>query len=190
MLAREGGRSVTEVALMSESTGVLDERYSEPGAEPSTWAEMSAVLADAGTYWLTTVRADGRPHVTPLIAVWHEDALYFCTGEGEQKSRNLAANPKVALTTGGNALKKGLDVVVEGPAVRLGDTARLERLAAAWVDKYGEDWRFEVRDGNFWHEGGGAAAVYEVAPTTVFAFRKGNYAQTRWSLGGRTTARG
>jgi PPOX class probable F420-dependent enzyme len=169
---------------MSGGTGVLDARFSEPGAEPSSWEEVRGLLAEAGTYWLTTVRADGRPHVTPLIGVWQGDALYFSTGEGEQKSRNLAAHPQVALTTGNNALREGVDVVVEGAAVRVGDTPKLERLAAGWVEKYGEDWRFEVRDGGFRHEGGGPAAVYEVAPTTVFAFRKGGtYAQTRWRLG-------
>jgi nitroimidazol reductase NimA-like FMN-containing flavoprotein (pyridoxamine 5'-phosphate oxidase superfamily) len=169
---------------MSADTGVLDARFSEPGAEPSSWDEVQGLLTGAGTYWLTTVRADGRPHVTPLIGVWHGDALYFSTGGGEQKSRNLAANAQVAVTTGTNALKDGVDVVVEGAAVRVGDTPRLERLAAAWVEKYGEEWRFEVRDGSFWHDGGGTADVYEVAPTTVFAFRKGGtYAQTRWRLG-------
>ena len=35
--------------------------------------------------WLTTVRADGRPHVTPLVAVWLDDAIHFSTGPEEQK---------------------------------------------------------------------------------------------------------
>jgi nitroimidazol reductase NimA-like FMN-containing flavoprotein (pyridoxamine 5'-phosphate oxidase superfamily) len=162
--------------------GTLDPRFSDPAARPSAWEDVDAVLAAAGTYWLTTVRADGRPHVTPLIAVWYEDRLYFTTGATEQKARNLAANPQVVLTTGGNDLKSGLDVVAEGEAVRVREPERLERLAAAWVKKYGEDWRFEVRDGDFWHEGG-AAGVYEVAPAKLLAFRKeGTYAQTRWRL--------
>jgi nitroimidazol reductase NimA-like FMN-containing flavoprotein (pyridoxamine 5'-phosphate oxidase superfamily) len=184
MLDSGGGRAVVEAAGMSDSAGVVDERYSEPGAEPSTWQEVVDVLEGAQTYWLSTVRDDGRPHVTPLIAVWHEEALYVSTGEREQKFRNLAANPRVAVTTGGNKLTEGVDVIVEGAAVRVGEAARLERLAARWLEKYGAAWRYEVRDGNFWHEGGGAAAVFEVAPTTVFAFRKGGrFTQTRWRLG-------
>ncbi|WP_405577478.1 pyridoxamine 5'-phosphate oxidase family protein [Streptomyces sp. NBC_01190] len=163
------------------ATGTLDPRFSEPQARPSSWQEVDAVLAAAGTYWLTTVRRDGRPHVTPLIAVWHDECLYFTTGEGEQKARNLTARHQVALTTGSNALKEGLDVVVEGEAVRVREQRRLELLAAAWVGKYGEEWRFEVRDGAFRHQGGGAASVFEVAPTKVLAFRKGGtYAQTSW----------
>ena len=45
-------------------------------------------------------RGDGRPHVTPLPAVWSDGALHFCTGPTEQKGVNLAANPACVLTTG------------------------------------------------------------------------------------------
>ena len=72
--------------------------------------------ADAQLFWVTTVRPDGRPHSTPLVAVWLDDALHFCTGPTEQKAHNLVANPHVLLTTGDNGWKGGLDVVVEGPA--------------------------------------------------------------------------
>jgi nitroimidazol reductase NimA-like FMN-containing flavoprotein (pyridoxamine 5'-phosphate oxidase superfamily) len=163
------------------ATGTLDPRFSAPAAEPSAWKDVEAVLAGAGTYWLTTVRADGRPHVTPLIAVWYDGRLHFATGEGEQKFRNLAAHRQVVLTTGNNALATGLDVVVEGEAVRISEQPRLAELAAAWVAKYGEDWRFEVHDGGFWTAGGGSAAVFGVVADKVLAFRKeGAYAQTVW----------
>ena len=42
--------------------------FSEPDATPTPWAEGLEVLRAADTYWLSTVRPDGRPHVTPLIA--------------------------------------------------------------------------------------------------------------------------
>jgi hypothetical protein len=45
-------------------------------------------LAGAELYWLTTVRGDGRPHVTPLVGVWFEDSFVFCTGLGEQKAHD------------------------------------------------------------------------------------------------------
>ena len=165
------------------ATGTLDTRFSDPAAEPSAWKDVEAELAGAGIYWLTTVREDGRPHVTPLIAVWYDGALHFATGDGEQKFRNLTANPRVVLTTGSNALKAGLDVVAEGEAVRVREQKRLEALADAWVEKYSEEWRFEVRDGDFRLADGGRAAVFGVAPTKVLAFRKeGTYAQTTWRL--------
>jgi hypothetical protein len=74
-------------------------------------------------------------------------------------------------------------VVAEGEAVRVREPEQLEVLAAAWVKKYGEEWRFAVRDGDFWHQHDGAAGVYGVAPAKLLAFRKeGSYAQTRWRL--------
>ncbi|GAA3396308.1 pyridoxamine 5'-phosphate oxidase family protein [Streptomyces roseoviridis] len=158
----------------------LDSRYSGPGAEATPWAEAVRRLAAAEVYWLTTVRPDGRPHVTPLIAVWREGALHFCTRPDERKARNLAANRRVALTTGTNALGEGFDLVIEGEAVRVTDEEVLRALAEAYADKYGEEWRFGVRDGGFVSEGG-TALVFAVPPTTAFGFAKGTpYGQTRW----------
>jgi hypothetical protein len=119
--------------------------------------------------------------VTTLLAVWLGDAAYFCTGAEERKGRNLAENPHVALTTGGNRLHEGLDVVVEGDAVRVRDVAKLHRVADAYEAKYGTEWRFTVSDNAaFRNSFGGEALVYEVAPVTVFAFGKGPYSQTRY----------
>jgi nitroimidazol reductase NimA-like FMN-containing flavoprotein (pyridoxamine 5'-phosphate oxidase superfamily) len=157
----------------------LDARFSSDGASPTGWAEARGRLEEAELYWLSTVRPEGRPHVTPLLAVWLEGAMYFCTGPTERKARNLVQNPHVILTTGCNALNEGLDLVVEGEAVRVSEDAMLRRLADAWESKYGSEWRFDVRDGAFETEGN-QALVYEVAPTTAFGFGKGEFSQTRW----------
>jgi Pyridoxamine 5'-phosphate oxidase len=53
--------------------------FSEPDSTPTPWATGMERLRAADTYWLSTVRPDGRPHVTPLIAVWHRQALWFAT---------------------------------------------------------------------------------------------------------------
>jgi nitroimidazol reductase NimA-like FMN-containing flavoprotein (pyridoxamine 5'-phosphate oxidase superfamily) len=162
----------------------LDPRFSSEGATPTAWEEARERLAAAKVFWLSTVRPDGRPHVTPVIAVWSDDALYFCTGPSERKAKNLADNPHCILTTGCNALDEGVDLVVEGRVVAVSDDARLRRLADLYESKYGSDWRFAVRDGHFVHTGG-VALVYEVAPRKVFAFRKGNeFSQTRWRFPG------
>ena len=47
----------------------LDPRYSDPKAHAADWPAAVARLTSAEVFWLTTVRPDGRPHVTPLIAV-------------------------------------------------------------------------------------------------------------------------
>ncbi|MGW6455938.1 pyridoxamine 5'-phosphate oxidase family protein [Streptomyces sp. NPDC055078] len=157
----------------------LDARYSKEEATAWEWSDAVARLTAAEVFWLSTVRPDGRPHVTPLIAVWQDGALHFCTGADERKAVNLRANREVVLTTGGNALREGQDLVIEGEAVREGDDARLRALAGAFLDKYGPEWTFEVRDGMFVGDGG-PALVFRVEPRTAFGFAKAPYGQTRW----------
>jgi PPOX class probable F420-dependent enzyme len=157
----------------------IDSRFSNPGAAATEWDQAQAVLESAQLSWLATVRADGRPHVTPLVAVWLDDALYFSTGAAEQKAVNLRANPQVTLTTGCNSWDAGLDVVVEGTAERVTAAAELERLAAAWREKWDGRWQYEVGDGCFGHEAGGEALVFAVRPAKVLSFAKGSFSQTR-----------
>jgi nitroimidazol reductase NimA-like FMN-containing flavoprotein (pyridoxamine 5'-phosphate oxidase superfamily) len=166
----------------TEPTPELDARFSNEGATATGWDEARRGLEDAEVFWISTVRPDGRPHVTPLIAVWLDDALYFCTGPDERKAKNLASNAHCILTTGNATLGEGLDLVVEGDAEQVTDDAKLRRIADRYEAKYGDDWRFEVRDGAFVHQSGeGVALVFEVAPRQAYGFRKGDeFSQTRW----------
>jgi general stress protein 26 len=164
---------------MGTPTTSLDSRFSDPAATPTPWDDTVEALESAELFWITTVRADGRPHVTPLPAIWLDGALHFCTGRSEQKAVNLRTNPHVILTTGSNTWDHGLDVVVEGDAVQVADDATLKRLAAAWRTKWDGRWQFEARDGAFRHEDGGAALVYAVAPAKVLSFGKGTFSHTR-----------
>lgn len=161
----------------------LDRRFSDTHAEPSPWAEVTDVLDLAELYWLSTVRADGRPHVTPLIGVWHDGAMHFTTGPREQKYRNLEHSPKVALTTGNNTWAAGLDVVVEGVAVRVTDNARLQRIADAIEAKYGGVWHFDVGDGVF-GDGERTAAVFGIEAAKVMAFAKDPHGHTTFRFDG------
>jgi nitroimidazol reductase NimA-like FMN-containing flavoprotein (pyridoxamine 5'-phosphate oxidase superfamily) len=163
----------------TEPRAELDPRFSNPDARATPWADVRAVLEDTELFWISTVRGDGRPHVTPVPTVWCDGALHFCTGADEQKAVNLARNATCALTTGNNAWKQGLDVVLEGRAERVDDDTELRRLADLWSSKYHGDWESEVRDGAF-HQGDGSALVFRVAPAKVLAFAKGDFAQTRY----------
>jgi general stress protein 26 len=155
----------------------LHPQFSSPGATFTPWSEARRQLEEAKIYWLSTVRPDGRPHVTPLFSVWLDGALYFCTGPSERKAKNLAHNSHCAITTGCNVIE-GLDLVVEGDAVNVRDEDKLQRVADRYASKY--DWHYTVRDGGFYGEGG-LALVYEVALTTAFGFGKGeSFSQTRW----------
>lgn len=158
----------------------LDARYSDPAAVAVDWFEASEAVGAAELYWVSTVRPDGRPHVTPLIGVWLDEQAYFCTGPEERKARNLHENRHCVLTTGCNELDQGLDVIIEGEAVPVTAADALRRVADAYVAKYGETWRFELRDGGFVHEEG-TAEVYRVAPSVAFAFGRGPVgSQTRY----------
>jgi len=157
-------------------TGTLDARFSEATA-PTPWGEVDAALAGATLYRLTTVRADGRPHVTPLVGLWTDDAFVFCTGPDEQKARNLGHGPHVAVTIGSEAWDDGLDVVVEGTAERATGGPELRRLADAFRAKYGDAWDFENDDETF-DPHGQRALVYRVVPDKVLAFAKSPHGQT------------
>jgi nitroimidazol reductase NimA-like FMN-containing flavoprotein (pyridoxamine 5'-phosphate oxidase superfamily) len=169
---------------MDHVKGRLDRRFSGPGAQATPWQETEQVLEAAQLFWITTVRRDGRPQVTPLVAVWHDDALHFGTGPEEQKAVNLQANAKVALTTGCNGWEEGLDVVVEGEAERVTDAARLAELAAAWKRKWDGQWRFQPVAEGFLHEDGeNIVHVFAVRPAKVLAFGKRPFSHTRYVFG-------
>jgi general stress protein 26 len=158
----------------------LDQRYSSDNATPVPWSQAVASLETAEVFWISSVRANGQPHVTPMIAVWLNQALYFCTGPTEQKARNLIANPHLAITTGCNTLDSGLDLVIEGDAAQLTDKAMLQRVADQYLAKYGSDWTFTVTENGF-NGAGGFALVFEVIPTTAYGFGKGDpFSHTRW----------
>ncbi len=75
--------------------------------------------------FLGTVRLDGRPHSAGIGPQWRDGDIFFVSGPGTRKSRNLAANPACTLSirtpTG--------DVVLEGTAERVTDPA-VPRVAA------------------------------------------------------------
>jgi general stress protein 26 len=162
-------------------TTELDARFSEPGAVATSWDETRQALESAELFWICTVRRDGRPHVTPLVAVWFDGAIHFSTGTQEQKARNLEHNPHVVLTTGCNGWETGLDVMVEGDAVRVADSEVLVRLAEAWGRKWDGRWQFEARDGALHHDQG-PVNVFAVRPTKVLAFGKGGFSQASGGL--------
>jgi general stress protein 26 len=157
----------------------IGEEFSDAGAPATTWDETKRILESAPLFWLTTVKRDGSPHVTPLIAVWYDGALYFSTIGTEQKDVNIAANPRVILTTGCNGWESGVDVITEGIASVVKSDDLLAHLAGVWTQKWDGRWRFQVRDGFFYHEDGAEVTVYAVKPSRVYAFAKGTFVQTK-----------
>jgi hypothetical protein len=65
-----------------EPLGELAGRFSSPGASPTPSEQARGRLSKAQVFWLWTVRLDGRPHVTPLLTVWRDDAIPIGAVEG------------------------------------------------------------------------------------------------------------
>jgi hypothetical protein len=139
------------------------------------WAEARRALEAAKTYWLCSVRPDGRPHVVPVWGVWLDDAFLFSTSAASRKGRNLASNPACTVNVQGD----GLDLVVEGVTSQITDDATLARAAQLYAQKY--DWPIVAKDGGFYDENDHGGPVYVVKPSVVFGFGDASaFSATRW----------
>lgn len=139
------------------------------GEKPIPWSRALEAL-DAGleaNYWLATTRPDGRAHLAGVGVFWFDGKFYFTTGAGTRKGRNLAKNPNCVISVS----LKGLDLVVEGSAVKVTDDATLRRLAKIAAD---QGWPATVSDGAFTAPYSAPSAgpppwdLYVVTPTTAF----------------------
>ncbi|HLG74628.1 MAG TPA: pyridoxamine 5'-phosphate oxidase family protein [Chloroflexota bacterium] len=83
----------------------------------------------ATTFWLSTVGPDGSPYCTGVGALWVDGQVYFTSGPGTRKSRNLAHNPQCAISVS----LPGLDLTIRGGAERVTDQPTLERLAERYA---------------------------------------------------------
>src|SRR2546426_7676204 len=92
------------------------------------------------TFFLATVRPDGRPHVAGIGVMWYEGDLYVTAGPRTRKARNLAANPAASISV---ALD-GIDLVLEGETTKVDDLATM-RAVIALFNEVG--WPAEVKDG-------------------------------------------
>lgn len=89
--------------------------------------------------WLTTINPDGSPHVTGIGALWLEGAFWFETGARTRKGRNLARDPRCALSVATH----DFDLVVEGAADQITDPPTVATMAAQWAE---EGWSARVDD--------------------------------------------
>lgn len=116
---------------------VLPDGYGLPSSTDGmlAWADVEARLVAATSYWLATVRPDGRPHVVPRWGVWLDGRFWYDGAPTTVHARNLKANPACSLN-----LESGKEaVIVEGdslparaPAETLG--ARISAAFAKYHD--------------------------------------------------------
>ncbi|MFI6324380.1 pyridoxamine 5'-phosphate oxidase family protein [Nonomuraea sp. NPDC050556] len=97
---------------------------------------LSGFLAEPRVATLTTLRADGSPHVVAVRFTWDQGSglARVLTVAGSRKARNLVAVP------GGRAALCQVDgfrwVTLEGPANVHGDQERVERAARHYTERY------------------------------------------------------
>jgi Pyridoxamine 5'-phosphate oxidase len=126
--ARTGADQLTDREPVEVSN--LGNRY---GLAILPWSRPRDLLA-TGTpqpgipFFLGTSRPDGRPHAAGIGAVWFEGDIYFTSGPGTRKSRNLAANPECTISV----RLDGIDLVLEGEATRVIEGPTLERVAGLY----------------------------------------------------------
>jgi len=119
------------------------------GLPPVDWATIAGKLAagsapapdarNSRSTWLSTVNADGSPHVTPVGAMWLDGTFWFQTGARTRKGRNVARDPRCSIAVS----VRDADVVLEGDAARVSEPESLARVARAWADN---GWPAEVDD--------------------------------------------
>ena len=149
---------------MPASYGIHD----TPDPDALDWSEVSARVASARNYWVTTVRPDGRPHAVPVWGVWLEETFYFATDRSSRKGRNLAANPALVVH-----LESGDEVVIlEGTAEEITDPSLLARFVEAYDAKY------QIRP----DAGNPAHVVYALRPRVVHSWLERDFPGTavRW----------
>jgi hypothetical protein len=113
------------------------------GNDPIPWSRVERQLESPkahATYWLATTTPDGRPHVAGVGARWSDGKLYFVSGPGTRKSRNVSANPRCALSVS----LPDIDLVFEGTAAKVTDPATLDRIVKQYA---AAGWPAEARDG-------------------------------------------
>jgi pyridoxamine 5'-phosphate oxidase-like protein len=154
------------------------------GAAPIPWSRALKQLeaGTAGSYWLATMRPDGRPHVAAVGALWIDGKIYFTSSTRTRKGRNLAASPDCVLSVS----LTGIDLVVEGTAVRITDRPTLLRLAKRYAD---QGWPASVSGGALTAEYSAPSAgpppwnLYVVRPTTAFGVATAEPSgATRWQF--------
>ncbi len=138
------------------------------------WSYVQERLREAQNYWISTSNAKGKPHATPVWAVWRDDVLYFDGGPDTRRGRDMAVNPFIAVH-----LEDGSRVVILEGMVRELTRPPLdlrEYLAKEYARKY-SGMGYEPTP-ETWENGG----LYAFRPNLVLAWTEFPKDTTRWQF--------
>ncbi len=127
---------------------------------PARWRTLEARLGRELTIWIATVRADGRPHLTPVWFIWLDGRIYIATSTETQKYTNLRTNQSVAL-----ALPDSEQVVIIEGEAHAADRKTSEKLGEHFYHKY--EWDFRYDDSAEWR-------LVEISPHKILSWGDGH----------------
>ena len=133
------------------------------------WDWVVGQMREARSYWVCSVRADGRPHAVPVWGAWLNGAFYFGTDSKSVKAANIRRDPRVVIH-----LDSGDDVVIlEGePALAVLSAESTSALDALYTEKYGLSPELETSP----------SLVYQLRLRKVMAWRERDFpaSATSW----------
>ena len=156
------------------------------GSAPLEWARAVKELEDTSghrTCWLATTDPNGRAHIAGVGALWVDDKVYLTSGPRARKSRNLAAEPRCALSVAPG----DMDLVIEGTASKVTDEATVADLAERYA---AQGWPARADGSVITAEYSAPSAgpapwdLYAIAPETAYGVATAEpYGATRWRFG-------
>jgi hypothetical protein len=119
--------------MMTERLPIETKNLDIYGNEALPWSRAKDVLdsidpAAMITWFLGTTGTSGRPHAAGVGAMWRDGGLYFTSGDGTKKSKDLAANRFASMSVS----LENIDLVFEGPVERVTDRQTLEAVAGVY----------------------------------------------------------
>ena len=181
--ASRGAMTAKKTSAMARTVkGPASRNLDIYGSAPLPWARALRLLeGDSGkTFWLATTNPDGRPHVAAVGALWVDGKIYFTSSTRTRKGRNLVAHAECVLSV----TLAGMDLVVEGAAVRVTDRPTLLLLAKRYA---AQGWPASVSGTALTAKYSAPSAgpppwnLYAVKPVTAFGVATAEpWGATRW----------
>ncbi len=114
---------------------------------------------------VATADSAGTPHAVPVCHVLVDGKIYFASGDGAKKLRNLGANPRIALAFDlySDAWESLKGVTVHGRAKLIDRGPRFRKIRSALYRKYPQypdEAAIGERD----------SVIVEVTPTRLFSW--------------------
>lgn len=127
---------MTAMFAVAPAEGRSDHAAPRSSARPTTEPgfALDRRIRSESVVWLTTVSADGRPHVVPVWFDWDGESFLVFTKPEAKKVRNLRSNAAVMLALG--EPRADFDVVLIEAEAEILDAPTSALAPMAYFDRY------------------------------------------------------